>query len=1203
MTHICQIRLLGNIQIETEAGLLQDFRSRKALALLAYLVRRKQPVARSHLADLWWGDQAEARGRGNLRRELAYLSTILPGCFEADRQTIRFNPIETCWVDTLAFDKLAPTPRPAQPEGDQPKPLAASWLAPVSSTPEDLEAQAARLAEAVALYQGDFMAGFYLDDCPEFEMWLLGEQQSWRQRVTNIFDCLTVYYGFHQRENQALLYAKRWLELEPWQEVAHQHLMRLLTRTGQRSAALAQYETCRRILADELGVEPSAETVELHEQIRSGKLRPEAKREETSSSSRPVPQPTLDKLRPGPAAELTQIIHNLPLHPTPFVGRRQELADLAKFLDDPDIRLITILAPGGMGKTRLALAAAEDYLSRMATGAEPLFSRGVYFVPLAPLGEMTRLVSTIAEALGFPLAVGVQQTRTPEQQLLDYLHQKHLLLILDNFEHLLSLSEGDPGAVELVVDILQTAPGVQILVTSRERLNLSGEQVYPIDGLDFPDEETLVDQDPAALITESAAFKMFWLSARRARPDFELAGDDLPYLGQICRLVQGMPLGIELAAAWVSLLSLADIVAEIRQSLDFLETDARDVPKRQRSLRAVFDTSWNYLSEAEQFVFTRLSVFRGDFTRQAGQKICDASLRVLSTLASKSFLQYNPARDRYQIHELLSQYGGDKLAEQTVETSTVKDRHSHYYLNALHHRQAALKGAGQHTALAEIEADIENIWAAWQWALARGDLEYLKPAMDSLGYFYKWQGRYQEGLRAYRLVVEALAEIATPNPQRTLIAAKAMAWQSVFDRLLGQNESAGELLQQSLALLDNPVLADQDIRLEQAFILLQMGHLVLPSNLDEALLWYNQSLALYQVLPDPWGAARALAAPAEARGGGENTIAKERLEESLTLRRWLGDKRGIADNLVTLSTLASYEGNTTEALRLAEESLALYREIGNPVGVARGLNNLARIKTNSLGQSVEAYNLQLECVAIYKDLGDRSSLPMLYAELGLVTTFLGRPDEARAYVKQALDLARELGNQLAVDFSLNILGFVGLASAAYDEAQKILQECLAGYQQSDRLWDRSSAFTLMCLAYVAKKLGNINQAQYYLVKMLRVVTEFHNSFALVIALPLIALLLAEQSKAKSETALRLQTRAMELYGLAWRYPLIAKVSLFEDMVGRELVAIAPTLPSDVVKVARARGRALDLWQTADELLAELPKLGWGTVGPLNDWQP
>jgi predicted ATPase len=789
--------------------------------------------------------------------------------------------------------------------------------------------------------------------------------------------------------------------------------------------------------------------------------------------------------------------------------------------------------------------------------------------------------------------VGAQQTRAPEKQLLDYLHQKQLLLILDNFEHLLSFPEGDPGAAKLVVDILQTAPGVQILITSQERLNLSGEQVYPIDGLDFPDEETLAVLDTAALTTETAAFKLFLLSARRARPDFELAVDDLSYLGQICRLVQGMPLGIELAAAWVSLLSPADIVAEIRQSFDFLETDARDVPERHRSLRAVFDTSWHNLTEAEQVVFARLSVFQGSFTRQAGQKICDASLRDLSTLASKSFLHYNPSRDRYQIHELLSQYGGDKLAEQPAETSAVKDRHSHYYLNGLHQREAALKGAGQKTALAEIEADIENVWAVWQWALAQGDLEHLKLAMDSLGYFYKWQGRYQEGLRAYRLVVEALAEIATPDPQQILVAVKAMAWHSVFDRLLGQNESAGELLRQSLALLHSPVLRDQDIRLEQAFTLLQMGHLVLPSNLDDALSWYDQSLALYQTLPDPWGAAQGLAEPAEGQVGGEDTITKERFEKSLALCRWLGDKLGVADNLATLSTLASYEGNATEALRLAEESLALYREFGNPASVAGGLNNLARIKANSLGQCAEAYSLYLEGVAIYKDLGDRSSLPMLYAELGLVTTFLGRPDEARAHVKQALDLARELGNQLAVDFSLNILGFVGVVSAAYDETQQILLECLAAHQQGDRLWDRSSAFALTCLAYAAKGLKNINQAQYYLVKMLRVVTEFHNSFALVMALPLIALLLAEQSQVEGETALSLRKRAMELYGLAWRYPLIAKVSLFEDMVGRELVAIIPTLPADVVEVAQVQGRTLDLWQTADELLAELPRLGWG----------
>jgi DNA-binding SARP family transcriptional activator len=327
------IRLLGIVQVEGAAEPIRDFASRKSLALLSYLIRQNQPVSRSHLADLFWMDNSESRGRRNLSHELSLLSKKLPGCFQADYHTIQFQPTAAYWVDTLAFEALI-----KQSRGE----FSTAFL--LSGVETDLLPE--ELAEAVALYRGDFMAGYYLDDAPEFERWLLREQELWRRRVTEVLDRLIASYIQQGQDQQAQVYATRWLALEPWREEAHRQLMFLLDHTGNRSAALAQYETCRRFLAEELGVEPAAETVALYEQIRVGELSRGAEEQGENLSH--------TSLHPHPSAPLL----NIPVQTTPFVGREAELAQLSNLLADPACRLVTILGAGGIGKTRLALEVA-----------------------------------------------------------------------------------------------------------------------------------------------------------------------------------------------------------------------------------------------------------------------------------------------------------------------------------------------------------------------------------------------------------------------------------------------------------------------------------------------------------------------------------------------------------------------------------------------------------------------------------------------------------------------------------------------------------------------------------------------------------------------------------------------------------------------------------------------------------------------------
>ena len=335
--------------------------------------------------------------------------------------------------------------------------------------------------------------------------------------------------------------------------------------------------------------------------------------------------------------ELNLIKHNLPAESTPFIGREAEIETLSHFLADPATRLVTILGMGGMGKTRLALATARQYISLDSTQPSP-FENGIYFIPLAPLHAANAVILTLAESVQFSFYAA----HNPKQQLLDFLREKSMLLVMDNFEHVLD-------AANLVGDILEAAPNVKIIVTSRERLNLRGETVFNIGGMALTDWENL---DTAQ---DNNAVKLFLQSARRVQPSFDLKADDLPHLAQIFQMVQGMPLGIELAAAWVDALHLEEIAQEIQQNRHFLETEMRDVPERHRSIRAVFEYSWHLLGDSERDIFTYLSVFRGGFTRDAAIAVTGIGLRALTTLVNKSLISRD-SDGRYHIHVLIREY-------------------------------------------------------------------------------------------------------------------------------------------------------------------------------------------------------------------------------------------------------------------------------------------------------------------------------------------------------------------------------------------------------------------------------------------------------------------------------------------------------------------------------------------------------------------
>ncbi|GAB4519537.1 MAG: BTAD domain-containing putative transcriptional regulator [Anaerolineae bacterium] len=418
---------------------------------------------------------------------------------------------------------------------------------------------------------------------------------------------------------------------------------------------------------------------------------------------------------------------NLLKQATPFIGRERELADLAQLIADESVSLITIIAPGGMGKTRLAIEAAQRHTL--------VFVDGVYMVPLAPLHNPDNLVPTIAELIGFYF---YQTALTAEEQLLDFLSRQHMLLVLDNFEHLM---DGAP----LLMRMIQAAPNLKLIVTSRERLNLSGETTFALGGLTYNEHSSVLGQ--------SEALALFMQCASRIHPDFFLDPNNRADIEEICRLVQGMPLGIELAAGWLDTLPIPTIIQEIRQGIDILETELRDMPERHRSIRAMFNGTWDRLNDQERAALAALSVFRGRFDTQSAEAIAQTSIRILRRLVNKALLQTD-IDGFYALHELLRQYSYERLQE-SGQMDAVRTRHMHYFADFMERQWTLLDSFDRHANRA-IEAELENVIAAWCYAIKTQSFPALSKINRPLAWFMGKSGRGDEAIVFFTDALEAL---------------------------------------------------------------------------------------------------------------------------------------------------------------------------------------------------------------------------------------------------------------------------------------------------------------------------------------------------------------------------------------------------------------------------------------------------------------
>ena len=969
MNQALHIGLLGQF-IVTHAGVpITTFESNKVRALLAYLVAEPQRAhERGALIGLLWPDWPEASARRSLSQALFNLRQALqdhqadPPYLLVSRQTIQWNGPAGAWVDL--------------------------------HTCEAAIADAAKQADRTALdqlsrlYSAPLLDQFVLDDSEPFQQWLLVRREGLHRQALDAIeryaDCLLSDSTPDVKQAQPII--EQQLRLEPWREAAHRQFMCVLALRGQRNAALAQFEHCRQILAAELGVEPDAETIALYTRIKEG-----ADVVTGQVSVAPVVPAT-----PAPATIVAPTVgqpprfNNLPIPPTPLVGRSALLATIADQLGQPACRLLTLLGPGGIGKTHLALAAAQAAQAERADG--------VCFLTLA---DFERLPSAaghdhLLRALAGALQLSFEGQAAPEAQVVAFLRDKALLLVLDNFEPLID-------AAPLLATLLAGAPQVQMLVTSRERLNLQEEWLLAVDSLTFPPPRPVTPIDPVALPVEEPAWatwgdrysavQLFVQCAQRVQPNFQLEEATAVAVARICQLVDGMPLGLTLAAAWVRHLACTDIVCEIEQTADFLATSLRNTPARHRSMRAVFDYSWRLLTATEQETLAQLAIFPQRFSREAAQAIAHCSLLTLSELIDKSLLR-RTAEGRYELHPLLRQFAAERLQTVTDLAQTVQQCHADWFGAFLQRHLAGLSGAEQRTAVQQVEAELENLRSGWRHAVENRQAALIDCYTPGLFHFYNLRGWYQEGAQLFTLAIEQLRQARNHTDDERALGA-LLIHQAEFDHRLGRFAAAQALLAEAL-----PLIQQHNRPGEVGFAFNALG--------------FN---------------AYMRGAYAEARP--HYTIA-------LTHFRTINHAAGIATVLNNLGNVAAAldpNPTYTEAHALYSESITLAHATGNFQELARGLLNLGTIAHVNKAYTEARYYYE-ESIRAAELIRSRRVHAIGLTNLGDILLHLDELPAARRTLEEALILKQTMGDQRSMIYTLNVLASIHYKLEEIPQAQE-----------------------------------------------------------------------------------------------------------------------------------------------------------------------
>lgn len=931
--------------------------------------------------------------------------------------------------------------------------------------------------------------------------------------------------------------------------------------------------------------------VDLGEQRLKGLTRPERVYQVAAAGLRADFPP----LRTGRA-----FVSNLPAQRTPFVGREPEVSQIVSRLLDPSVRLLSLIGPGGTGKTRLALRVAGLLAQEIETGGPPheggrVFTDGIFFVPLAPVASAALMPAAVAESLGFRF----EGSGDPRQQLLDHLRPKEALLIFDNLEQLV-----DQGGAALAAEILSAAPGIVILATSRTRLNVQGENVYPVAGMPAPDPAAVRGwRDVRTEAVRYPALQLFEQSAARVAAGFRLAPSNVEAVARITQLVQGMPLAIELAASWLEALPLSEIAAEIERSLDFLESSWQDAPPRQRSLRAVFETSWQYLTQAERDVLPALSLFRGGFSREAAAEVSGASPRALLGLVNKSWLQ-QAAGGRFAMHELLRQYAEERLSAEPAEHERIRERHAAYYARWLAGAVEPLRGVQQAAVAATIAADYDNIRLAWGHLVGRGDFETLTgPMLVALWYQALIQAR-EEALRPLLLAAETRRATETSaRPDRVQAILKgARAWMHGYVYLSPGNlpESADafghyagmdEATRQALGLWETALVwtygwqydagasiaalraaaarpgsppTGWELALRQkALGQLLTSHGTSAAERQEGIDFLLVALPAYQRMGDAFGAAEAMAILTTAYVAIKAyDAAAEQLAAWQALADRAGGRRTTGTILLQQAEIALQRHDLAATFEFFREAQAVFRDDGDWKSLVHSLH-WELIHAGRYGDLDHARQISTDLQWALSQANDINMGGWNHFEAGELSRLAGDYAAARAAYELARGVFESRGSLDGIGFYHRGRADIALAEGDFASAQEEYGRYLDASRTAAMYW--SQAYALAGLGRASVGLGELERARDTLLESLRIADEQGNTD--LCYWPLVGLAERALADGRAATAVELAAHVCAA-PLAWNEMKAVAARLLERARG--------ALPAGDVEEAEARGRATPL---------------------------
>jgi predicted ATPase/DNA-binding SARP family transcriptional activator len=1153
MPHL-EITLFAKPEIRQEGKTVGTDR-RKAVGLLAYLATEAGQHPREALAALLWPDYPQSSAYAYLRRTLWELNQMLgEGWIEADRRCAWLVLKPELSVDALTFERLL------EPGGDE----------------------VSKLSEAIGLYRGDFLQGLMIADTAPFEEWQLQKAEYYRRQLVSAYEKLVRAYESNREYELALPYAQEWQQLDPLNEAAYRAVMRQMAGMGNRSGAVRVYQTCADRLKNELGVSPQEETESLYQAILQGE-----------TPNKPSSMPTAEA---GAAPRMK--LGNLPTPSTPFVGRGEEIRQVEDLLQDPNIRLLTMTGPGGTGKTRLSI--------QVAARVQDSFAEGAWFIPLVALQSSQGIILAIAKGLDFSFYKGEQ---TPLQQLLDFLREKRALIVLDNFEHLLD------GGRQLVTDILEAAPNLKLLVTSRQRLNLLHEQVFRVGGMKTPDAQTMAKWDEPLEQAECfSAIQLLVERARRVQPEFRLTSQNLQAITQICRMVDGSPLAIELAAAWLELLPVEEITREISHSLDFLESSSADVPVRQRSLRAVFDTSWNLLNTIEQQAFQRLCAFRGSFSRQAAEVVSGAKLGTLLGLANKSWLQLTD-QGRYQLHEVLRQYGLERLECDQKEWQDTYDRLAEYFSNFTYIQGQALKGAGQIQALEALRAEMEsNIPAAWTWLVLSDRIDDLIEKMLP-GIFQYWMIRI--GTDDFISMLKQ-ARNSIPETQERINLVRQAILETVETNLEMNLAAFEEHPKEHMEDLWNRV-HELNLKDEMGFwyvvLVASYGGYI---NFQEAAERVAALIAKIVHHLETWELGNLYLWSAILNSPKQSEIPRQHLMKALEMFRKVGSIHDQGIVLQELGEQVAKQMDYEQAIQYTQAAHEMYEQTGDVWGVDTTWRGLGEYYTHlgKFEQAFQAYehirqfnekmgnrrllgrDLSWESLAVsrYGDLeyalelrkrsleiaievGDQNDLAWHTWELGEIYRLMGKMEQAKKYYQEAQPLFEKIGEFNGLGFYHRGLGDIARENGDWEEATRQYRRALEFHETEQRLhrfW--GLALTEARLGSALVQLGAGGEARRYFRKSLQLADELADRDLM--ALPLLGI--AEMLAASGAPGRAIELAACVAFQPTTWNEVRKQAKLVVDKVSGDV-------PADEVKNCIVQGEGQEIhqlckmWLERDEL--------------------